>query len=96
MKRTLTAAVMLATLSISSTATSDVLLIDVIAESPPNSPAGLVRPTSGMTMGKVKQSFGEPTEIHSPVGEPPITRWGYQGYSVYFEHDRVITTVVHQ
>jgi len=96
MKRMLTAAAMLATLTISSSAISDVLLIDVIAESPPNSPAGLVRPTHGMSMDTVKMRFGEPTEVYAPVGEPPITRWGYQGYSVYFEHDRVITTVVHQ
>ncbi len=96
MKRILTVATMLITLSISSLAISDVLLIDVIAESPPNSPAGLIRPTSGMSMDTVRQRFGEPTEVYSAVGEPPITRWGYQGYSVYFEYDRVITTVVHQ
>lgn len=96
MKRILTAAALLATLSISSPAISDVLLIDVIAESPPNSPAGLVRPSHGMSMDTVKQYFGEPTEVYSAVGEPPITRWGFPGYSVYFEHDRVITTVVHQ
>jgi hypothetical protein len=96
MKKILTAAALLATLSISSLAVSEVLLIDVIAESPPNSPAGLIRPSRGMSMDTVKQRFGEPTEVYSPVGEPPITRWGYQGYSVYFEHDRVITTVVHQ
>ncbi len=96
MKRILTAAAMLATLSIPLSAVSEVLLIDVIAESPPNSPAGLIRPSHGMSMDTVKQRFGEPTEVYSPVGEPPITRWGYQGYSVYFERDLVITTVVHQ
>lgn len=96
MKRFFTAAAMLAILSISQSALADVLLIDVIAESPPNSPAGLPRPASGMSMDTVKQRFGEPVEVYSAVGEPPITRWGYGGYSVYFEHDRVITTVVHQ
>jgi hypothetical protein len=95
MKKILAAA-LLATLSISSLAVSEVLLMDVIAESPPNSPAGLIRPSHGMSMDTVKQRFGEPTEVYSPVGEPPITRWGYQGYSVYFEHDRVITSVVYQ
>jgi hypothetical protein len=28
------------------------------------------------------------------VGAPPITRWDYAGFSVFFEHDRVIDAVV--
>jgi hypothetical protein len=27
------------------------------------------------------------------VGKPPITRWDYPGFSVFFEGDRVIDTV---
>jgi hypothetical protein len=30
------------------------------------------------------------------VGQPPITRWDYASYSVYFEYDRVIDSVRHR
>jgi hypothetical protein len=26
-------------------------------------------------------------------GQPPITRWDYAGFAVFFEHDRVIDAV---
>jgi hypothetical protein len=29
------------------------------------------------------------------VGHPPITRWDYPAYSVFFEHDHVLHTVAH-
>ena len=28
-----------------------------------------------------------------PSGKPPITRWDYDGFSVYFEHQHVIHAV---
>ena len=31
---------------------------------------------------------------HPTVGQPPITRWDYNGFAVFFEHDRVIDAVV--
>ena len=43
-------------------ALSDVLLIDVISEEAPNSPAGIPRPSRGMNMDTVKQRFGEPAQ----------------------------------
>ena len=52
------------------------------------------RPRSGITMERVEQRFGAPQNIQGPVGEPPITTWNYPQYSVYFEHDRVIHTVL--
>ena len=51
------------------------------------------RPKSGMTMDNVEKSFGEPAQKHAAVGQPPITRWDYPAFSVYFEHDRVIHAV---
>ena len=75
---------------------SDVLLLDAIEEAAPNSPEGLPRPTQSMNMSSVEAKFGEPLMRHATVGEPPITRWDYDGYSVYFEHDLVLTTVVHR
>lgn len=88
----------LATVSIcllSPLATSaDVLLLDVIAQEPPNSASGLLRPRSGMKMDQVRAKFGSPGTEGPSVGQPPISRWDYDGYSVYFEHDTVLTTVV--
>lgn len=75
---------------------ADVLLLDAIAEAPKNSPEGVPRPTNGLTMEQVKKKFGEPLKELPAVGKPPITRWDYDRYSVYFEYDRVITSVVHR
>jgi len=54
----------------------------------------IARPHRGMTMQAVQAKFGAPATRHEAVGEPPISRWDYQGYSVFFEKDRVIHTVV--
>jgi hypothetical protein len=74
---------------------ADTLLIDAISEAPPNDPSGLPRPTNGQTMKMVKMKFGEPSEKLSPVGNPPITRWVYDKFTVYFEHKMVVNSAVH-
>ena len=51
-------------------------------------------PARGASMEKVEAQFGAPTERLPAVGEPPITRWKYPGFEVYFEHQLVIHTVV--
>lgn len=96
MKRTIITAVLLTLSALPATAISDVLLIDAIAEAAPNTMDGLPRPTRSMRMETVKSKFGEPAQVSGPVGEPPITRWDYDGYSVYFEHELVLHTVVHR
>ncbi len=53
-------------------------------------------PTRGMSMPQVEQHFGEPHTRVPAVGEPPISRWDYQSFSVYFEHDRVLHAVAQQ
>lgn len=53
-------------------------------------------PQRGQTKSSVAQRHGEPTTRHAAVGQPPITRWDYPGYSVYFEYDRVIDSVRHR
>ena len=50
-------------------------------------------PKRGVTMTQVEQKFGPPVTKHDAVGAPPITRWDYPGFSVFFEHDRVIHAV---
>jgi hypothetical protein len=47
-------------------------------------------------MDKVKEVFGEPQKRTPAVGEPPITRWIYKDFTVYFEYDRVIHAVKHR
>ncbi|MGH8231764.1 MAG: hypothetical protein ACRESY_08085 [Steroidobacteraceae bacterium] len=54
----------------------------------------IARPSRGMTMQTVEHKFGAPQQRHEAVGEPPISRWDYQGFSVFFEKDRVIHSVV--
>jgi len=50
-------------------------------------------PSRGMTQARVEQEFGSPATKGSPVGEPPISRWEYPGFVVFFEYDRVIHSV---
>ncbi|MCP1726697.1 hypothetical protein J2T60_000662 [Natronospira proteinivora] len=51
-------------------------------------------PSRGMNMENVRNVHGEPRDIEGPVGDPPITRWVYEDYSVYFEHELVLHTVL--
>lgn len=51
-------------------------------------------PTNGMTQARVESRFGAPQERRSAVGDPPISSWVYEDYVVYFEHDRVLRTVL--
>lgn len=51
------------------------------------------RPARGTTMSSVEARFGVPQSRHATVGAPPITRWDYAGFSVFFEGDRVIHAV---
>ena len=58
----------------------------------------LERPKRGTTMGDVEKHFGAPVTRHPTVGgasahQPPITRWDYNGFSVFFERDRVVDSV---
>jgi len=50
-------------------------------------------PHRGQSMDQVRSQYGEPVMTLDAVGTPPITRWEYQGYWVYFEHNLVITSV---
>ena len=67
-----------------------------IINEPENSPAGVLRPTSGMSMQQVEASYGAPREALPYVGNPPITRWVYKDFTVYFEYEYVVYSVVHR
>ena len=51
-------------------------------------------PARGMTMDQVATKFGAPVTKVPAVGKPPISRWEYPGFIVYFEADHVIHSVV--
>ncbi len=71
-------------------ATADVLLIDQLERSTQVVPE---RPSRGMTMERVESTFGQPQARRGAVGDPPITRWEYPDFIVYFEHRQVIHAV---
>lgn len=52
------------------------------------------RPSRGMTQASVESKYGSPVSVESPIGEPPITRWVYSDFVVFFEYDKVIHAVV--
>ena len=56
--------------------------------------AGVAAPARGMTMAQVASKFGDPVTKVPAVGNPPISRWEYSGFVVYFERDHVIHAVV--
>ncbi len=51
------------------------------------------RPDRGMTMERVEAKFGAPTARRPAVGDPPISRWEYPGFVVFFEKSKVIHAV---
>ncbi|GAA3950465.1 hypothetical protein GCM10022278_06950 [Allohahella marinimesophila] len=51
-------------------------------------------PEPGLAQDSVQREFGEPVRVRGPVGDPAITIWEYPGYSVFFENNTVIHTVL--
>lgn len=51
------------------------------------------RPASGLTKAEVEARFGAPTRMVAAVGDPPISRWEYNEFVVFFEYDKVIHAV---
>lgn len=52
-------------------------------------------PQLGESQRSVLERFGLADEEHPSIGNPPITRWDYREFSVYFEHKHVINSVQH-
>jgi hypothetical protein len=52
------------------------------------------QPARGMSMDKVEASFGAPANRVAAVGNPPITRWEYPSFVVFFENNIVLHSVV--
>ena len=73
------------------TLSADVLLIEEVRQAD-----RMDVPDNGVAMADVRAQFGEPVKEYANVGDPPITRWEYDRWSVYFEHDLVLFTVLHK
>lgn len=71
-------------------AAADVLLIDEVRQVEKMS-----LPNNGLSKSDVESKYGAPSEKRAAVGDPPISRWEYETYSVYFEYDIVLFTVLH-
>jgi hypothetical protein len=69
---------------------ADTLLLDGIDMAQPTKSQ---RPRAGMSMTAVESTYGAPAQRRPAIGEPPITRWDYPAFSVYFEHQLVIHAV---
>ncbi len=52
------------------------------------------RPANGMNKNDVERIYGPPREITETIGNPPISMWIYKDFSVYFEYDLVLHTVL--
>ncbi|KAA9133186.1 hypothetical protein F3N42_02170 [Marinihelvus fidelis] len=68
---------------------ADVLILDEVRQV-----ESMALPINGLSKADVEAKFGTPREKHNAVGNPPITRWDYESYSVYFEYDLVLYTVL--
>jgi len=75
-------------LAVFGTAQADTLKMDGMSAG-----SGDAHPTRGMTQNSVQSKYGSPVNVRAPVGDPPITRWEYQDFVVFFEYDRVIHAV---
>jgi hypothetical protein len=73
------------------TLSADVLLIEEVRQA-----ERMTVPDNGMTTADVRARFGEPVREYNPIGDPPITRWEYENWSVYFEYKVVLFTVLHK
>lgn len=86
----------LAGLASLSTAQAETLLVQrVLQEHGANVPA------RGMSMTQVESEFGAPLDKLPPAGgdtprRPVINRWVYDRYTVYFERDHVIDSVINR
>jgi hypothetical protein len=69
------------------TGNADTLIIDSMQQ------GGAEQPSRGMSKKAVETTWGEPSVRRGGIGAPPISRWEYPGFVVYFEYDNVVHAV---
>ena len=94
MKPALSLPVLLALLAPAHPAAADTLLIKRVEAA-----SHVKLPRRGDSMAAVEAAFGAPSTRHAAVGggsahTPPITRWDYPAFSVYFENSHVVNAVL--
>ncbi len=67
---------------------------DVLSMPTPPKSVSLTLPGRGMKTSEVEAKFGAPLEKVEAVGKPPISRWVYAEFTVYFEGDTVLHAVL--
>ena len=72
---------------------------DVLAVPEGEPKPAITLPGKGTSMADVEKKYGAPREKHAPAGgdtpkHPPITRWDYDAFYVFFEKDKVVDAVV--
>lgn len=77
-------------------ASADTLLIERVQRG-----TAVSKPQNGTGMAQVRANLGEPVRQIGPVAgnkaqHPRITGWVYPGYTVYFERERVLYSVLNQ
>lgn len=82
---------LLPTLSFSSIANAEVIEIPVGQQSADHN---ITLPNRYSDKQTVLSEYGEPLYRSEATGTPPIIRWDYEGFSVYFEYDHVIHAVI--
>ncbi len=90
--RILAVALVAASLCSGGIALADTLLVQSVDAAQASAPE---RPARGKSMASVEARFGAPTTRSSAVGRPPITRWDYPEFTVFFEFDHVVHSVRH-
>lgn len=77
-------------------AQAEVLLIQRVQQA-----RSIELPARGLSMQAVEARFGAPLERRPTAGgdaaaHPPINAWRYASFTVYFERDRVISSVLNR
>ena len=73
-------------------ALADTLLVESVDAARASAPE---RPARGKSMASVEAQYGAPTTRSGAIGRPPITRWDYPEFTVFFEFDHVLHSVRH-
>jgi hypothetical protein len=89
MRKTLLAACVLA-MGLGSLATQ---AEDLQMANAPTAQGQVATPGRGLSMAQVEAHYGSPSEKIAPVGNPPIARWVYPAFTVYFEGHHVVHAV---
>lgn len=84
---------LLTTVFVGTQSVADELIIHTLPAAPKPGEAMFV---NGLSDAQVLARFGEPQQRLPAVGQPPISRWVYADFTVYFEYDRALHAVRHR